>query len=262
MHTIWIDGDPPLTLATLDLPGTDPQATPRVFVHGLGSSSFAVYPPVVAHLALAGIRAVLVDLPGFGFSERPDDFSYTIEDLATTLGRAIDALGVPRIDLIGHSFGGSTGIVLASLRPDLVRRLVVAEPTLDPATRTLSMHIARQSEAGFVARGYRRMLHGIARQAARSDAGSAAFLATLRTASPVALHRAATSLLAPRDPSFRAQLNALAGRATFIAGARSALAPAPLIAAGIRVLTISDAGHTMMTDNPAAFAAAVARALA
>lgn len=261
MRPVHLDGSPPLTLAALDLPGANRDATPRVFVHGLGSSSFAVYPSVVAHPTLAGVRAVLVDLPGFGFSDRPDGFSYTIEDLAEALGRAIDALGLERIDLIGHSFGGSTSIVLASRRPDLVRRLIVAEPTLDPATRTLSMHIAHQSEAGFVARGYARMLHGVARQAARGDAGSAAFLATLRAASPVALHRSATSLLAPREPTFRAQLNALADRATFIAGAASAIDTAPLTAAGIPVLTIPAAGHTMMADNPAAFAEAVASAL-
>lgn len=262
MRPIQLGGDPALILACLDLPGRWGDATPRVFVHGLGSSSFAVFPAVTAHSSLAGVRSLLIDLPGFGFSDRPDAFSYAIEDLAETLGRTIDALGLAQIDLIGHSFGGSTGIVLASRRPALVRRLVVAEPTLAPETRTLSMHIARQSEAGFVARGYARMLHGIGRQAARGDFDSAAFLATLRIASPAALHRSATSLLAPRDPGFRAQLDALADRATFIAGERSGIDTGPLAAAGINVLTIPDAGHTMMRDNPAAFARAVAMALA
>jgi pimeloyl-ACP methyl ester carboxylesterase len=261
MRPIRLDGNPPLMLAALDLPGTGREATPKVYVHGLGSSSFADYPAVVAQPPLAGVHSLLVDLPGFGFSDRPEGFSYAIEDLAEVLGRAIDAAGFRQVDLIGHSFGGSTSIVLATRRPDLVRRLVVAEPTLDPATRTLSTHIARQSEVGFVARGYERMVHGIARQVARGDAGSAAFLATLRTASPLALHRSAISLLAPRAPSFRAQLEALADRATFIAGAASVIDPAPLENAGIRVLTLPDAGHTMMRDNPVAFAEAVASAL-
>lgn len=262
MRPILLDGEPPLTVAALDLPGSARDVTPRVFVHGLGSSSFADFPAVVTHPALNGVRSLLVDLPGFGFSDRPERFSYSIEDLAEALERAIDVVGFARVDLIGHSFGGSTSIVLATRRPALVRRLVVAEPTLDPATRTLSMHIARQSETGFVARGYARMVHGIARQAARGDAGSAAFLATLRTASPLALHRSATSLLTPRTPSFRAQLEALANRATFIAGAASGIDPVPLEAAGIRIFTIPNAGHTMMRENPAAFAEAVAAALA
>lgn len=63
------------TLRWLDLPG---EGLPLVFIHGLGCASSYDYPRVASDPALNGRRKILIDLPGFGYSDKPHDFSYNI----------------------------------------------------------------------------------------------------------------------------------------------------------------------------------------
>jgi pimeloyl-ACP methyl ester carboxylesterase len=76
-----------ISVALLDLPGTDSTATPRVFLHGLGSSA----------------RSVLIDLPGFGHSTAPEIWSFSLEDQATFVAGVVEETELPLIDVIGHS---------------------------------------------------------------------------------------------------------------------------------------------------------------
>ena len=113
-----------------DLPGKSPT---RVYLHGLAiSSSSASFTNVAMHPDLAGHRSLLVDFLGFGFSDRPPDFSYTHEDQAYAIAGLLDHLDLQDCAFVGHSMGGSVAISLAALRPELVSRLIVAEGNLDP----------------------------------------------------------------------------------------------------------------------------------
>jgi len=78
------------------------------------------------HPALAGRRSLIVDLPGHGHSDRPNDFGYRLDDHARAVAVVLDAEGLRDIELVGWSMGGSIAIVLAAGRPELVARLVVA----------------------------------------------------------------------------------------------------------------------------------------
>ena len=264
--------DPPAQVAILDLPATlDAGALPYVFLHGLGSSSIATFPEIAAHPALAASRSILIDLPGFGYSSaraqalggmaggRLDAWSFSVEDQAQVVVQVLAQLGISRVQLVGHSMGGSIAIALAATRPDLVARLVVAEPNLDPGRGNLSAHIARRSEREFVERGYGMLVRGMQQQASRGDTGAAIFLRTVLQASPVALHRAAVSLRAERTPTFRAQFLEAPMPRTFIAGEHSRNATASeLVPFDIEYVEIPGAGHVMMDDDPDAFARAVA----
>jgi pimeloyl-ACP methyl ester carboxylesterase len=245
-------------IACLDLAGTDPAAPPDLYLHGLGSSSIATFPAIATRPELRNHRAILLDLPGFGFSTAPGDWTFSIEDQTAIVIACIEHLHLSPVRLVGHSMGGSIAIALAHRRPDLVRTLIVAEPNLDPGSGTLSGHVTRQNEAAFVARGYDRLLLAMQRQAARGDQTAAIFAPTVKQASPLALHRAATSLRAARTPTFREMLlNAKMPRLV-IAGAASGIPVSDFAGTGIHFIEIANAGHTMMDDDPAAFAAAIA----
>lgn len=235
---------------------------PRVFVHGLGSSSIATFPEHAVQRPQQAPDAFLIDLPGFGSSRNaPAAWTYTIEDQADLVAVLLADLGIGPVTLIGHSMGGSIAIALARRHPERVRSLVAIEPNLDPGVGTLSAHIARQTERRFVDRGYGMLLRAIAQQAKRGERGSAVFLPTLHQVLPIALHRAATSLLADRTPTFREQLIAIAQTVptTFLYGTESPeIAGLPQLAAsGVAVVAIPDAGHVLMDDNPQAFVAAM-----
>ncbi|HEY3481749.1 MAG TPA: alpha/beta hydrolase, partial [Streptomyces sp.] len=79
----------------------------RVHVHGLGAASGAYVAHISGHPALAGRRTLFVDLPGFGISDRPADFGYSLEEHADALAAVLDAAGVGGAEVVGHSMGGA-----------------------------------------------------------------------------------------------------------------------------------------------------------
>ena len=110
-------------LATLHHPAATPtDAPPLVIAHGLYGSGRNW--GVIAR-RLADIRDVVaVDMRNHGASPWADSHSYP--DLADDLAQVIASLG-GRVDLLGHSMGGKTAMVLALTRPELVRKLIVAD---------------------------------------------------------------------------------------------------------------------------------------
>ncbi|MFE0100559.1 alpha/beta fold hydrolase [Streptomyces sp. NPDC059009] len=224
----------------------------RVYVHGLGATSAVYHAHIAARPELTGRRSLFVDLPGHGISDRPADFGYTLEDHADALAAALDTAGVRGAEIVGHSMGGSVAIVCAHRRPDLVARLVLAEANLDPnpAPTAGSSGIAAYGEEEFVAGGgHARVLEKV----------GPTWAATMRLADPCALHRSAVGLVAATRPTMRHMLMGLSVDRVYLQGARSGeLADRDgLVASGATVLTVPDAGHNIMFDNPGAFAAAV-----
>jgi len=97
---------------------------PVVLVHGLGGRS-EDWRNLAPYLAHAGFRVYMPDLPGFGGSDKPADFSYSIPDQAEIVTGFMDAQGLKRVDLGGWSMGGWIVQYLAASHPDRVARLVV-----------------------------------------------------------------------------------------------------------------------------------------
>lgn len=236
-----------------DIPG---HGAPLIMLHGLGCASSFDYPRLLAEPALAGRRALLVDLPGFGFSDKPADFSYDTHTQAQALCEWITRLGLAGFDLFGHSMGGSVAIELATLLPERVRRLVVAEPNLDSGGRSFSRALAAWDERDYVELGHADII-----AACRGD--NPAWAGSMAVASPLAAHRAATELVKGRPVSWRHQLLALPMPRCAIFGERSLPDPDTewLPQRGIAVRVVADAGHSMAWDNPAGLAAAIAAAL-
>lgn len=72
-------------------------------------------------------RVVVFEMPGFGASVE-NARSGSMQDLATTLDRAIGALGVERCTLLGTSFGGKVSLWLAVLFPERLDALILESP--------------------------------------------------------------------------------------------------------------------------------------
>lgn len=97
---------------------------PVVLVHGLGgrSEDWARLAPV---LARKGYRVYLPDLPGYGRSEQPANFSYSVPDEAAVVVGLMDALGLKQVDLGGWSMGGWIVQRIAGTHPERVKRLML-----------------------------------------------------------------------------------------------------------------------------------------
>lgn len=97
---------------------------PVVLVHGLGGRA-EDWEKLAPYLSKAGFRIYLPDLPGFGQSERPANFSYSVTDQARVVVGFMDAMGLKQVDLGGWSMGGWIVQIVAAKNPDRVSRLML-----------------------------------------------------------------------------------------------------------------------------------------
>jgi len=102
----------------------DPNAPVLLLLHGFPSSShqFRNLIPLLA----TRFHVIAPDLPGFGFTEVPEErrYRYTFDDLAVSLGAFVDALGLKRYAMYVFDYGAPTGLRLALAHPERVTGLV------------------------------------------------------------------------------------------------------------------------------------------
>ena len=237
-----------------ELPGAGPTL---VFLHGLGCASSFEYPAVMAQPALRGRRALLVDLLGAGYSDRPLDFGYTVEEHAAYLNEMLCALDLHDIVLFGHSLGGAVAICLARLLDDRLQSLILTESNLDPSPAgATSRKIGSQSSEAFLGHGYSSLL-------TRARRKNPLWGATLAHWLPEAAWRISRSAIRGGSPSWRQQLYDLGKPKSYLFGEHTLPSEdvEALRANGVRVEIIPDAGHSMALDNPAALADTIAKIL-
>jgi pimeloyl-ACP methyl ester carboxylesterase len=101
---------------------------PVVMLHGLGATKVS-FLPTVAALAPAH-RAIAIDLPGFGDSDKPIRARYHAPYFAAAVVALLDALELDRADLVGNSMGGRIALEVGLRAPDRVNRLGLLAPSL------------------------------------------------------------------------------------------------------------------------------------
>lgn len=99
---------------------------PVLFMHGSGPgvsvwANWRMAMPVIAKQA----RVTAPDMVGFGYTDRPAGIAYTMDTWVQQALDLLDALDLPRFDLVGNSFGGALSLALTIRAPERVRRLVL-----------------------------------------------------------------------------------------------------------------------------------------
>jgi lipase len=99
---------------------------PLLCLHGI--TSHGIRFRRLAQERFGDFRVLALDLRGHGHSdwEPPWDLDTHVGDVIETM----DSLGLGRIDIIGHSFGGRTALELAARHPERVSRLVLYDPVV------------------------------------------------------------------------------------------------------------------------------------
>jgi len=242
-----------------DLSGSEPAL---VLLHGLGSASSADFPSITHSSGLSQFRFILPDFFGFGYSDRPGDFDYSLQSHAETIYEIINHLNLPRINLFGHSMGGTIAVALAAAHPKLVDRLVLAEANLDPGKGQASRMIASQSEYDYITTGHRQFIESI-RHGIRDMPSLSSYVGALEIADPKAMYKSAVGLTRETLPTPRELFLSMKTPRAFIVGEYSLPDPDVdlLRSAGIKVLIVPKAGHSMMHDNPEGFALTLLQSL-
>jgi 2-hydroxymuconate-semialdehyde hydrolase len=113
------------------------RGAPVLFIHGSGPgvSAWANWRLVLPEVA-QDRRVIAPDMAGFGFTERPAGFAYHMDAWVQQALDVLDALDLPRVNLVGNSFGGALALALACRHPLRVQRLVLMGAVGVPFTIT------------------------------------------------------------------------------------------------------------------------------
>jgi 4,5:9,10-diseco-3-hydroxy-5,9,17-trioxoandrosta-1(10),2-diene-4-oate hydrolase len=101
-----------------------------LFVHGSGpgASGWSNFKGNYPFLAEHGYRTIVPDTMGYGYSTKPEEGAFSLDDVAAQYKALLDTLGVDRATVVGNSQGGAIAIAMALNYPDLVEKLVLMAP--------------------------------------------------------------------------------------------------------------------------------------
>jgi pimeloyl-ACP methyl ester carboxylesterase len=105
-----------------------------ILIHGFTSSVY-VWKAAAPLIADRGFRVLAIDMLGFGYSDKPAWFDYSIGSQARVIARFMDRLGVGRAAVIGSSYGGAVAATLALDYPERVERLVLVASVINDAPK-------------------------------------------------------------------------------------------------------------------------------
>jgi len=256
--------------------------TPLVLVHGFGNEAHVWddFAPVVA----PHYRTLAVDLRGHGDSDHDAERRYDYEHHVADLEAVTAALGVDRLVLVGHSFGGRTSTFFAARHPERMAGLVIVDvgPEHDPrGTTRIRMEVMGRGDGTFASPAeYERLLahnfpagspdalRRMARHELRlradgrferkADPGFMAGRAGASEADVEANERDTAKRLWEALARISCPTLVVRGAASDILSPEIADRMVDDVLAKGRLAVVPRAAHSVMTDNPAGFADAVA----
>lgn len=235
----------------------DDRHEPLVLLHG-GSGSWTHWIRNVEALAASGRRVVVPDLPGFGDSARPpggQDADSVVPALASALPSVI---GDVPVDVVGFSFGGLCGALMAASHEERVQRLVlVGAPGLGLRDKRLALRSWRDAPDEEAKLAAHRNNLGVL----MLKPGNVDDLAVALQAANVPrdrMHRrrlALTDILAETLPTIRCRIDAIYGEQDalyrdVLPGLREKLAAAPTLG---ELVLMPGAAHWLQYEAPGAF---------
>ncbi len=105
-----------------------------LLVHGNPTWSF-FFRELIGRLASAGMRCVAPDHIGMGLSDKPGDYPYRLAVHIANLEGLVAALGLRRVHLVVHDWGGAIGFGWAVRHPGSVGRIVILNTAAFPSPR-------------------------------------------------------------------------------------------------------------------------------
>ncbi|WP_118975256.1 alpha/beta fold hydrolase [Taibaiella koreensis] len=230
---------------------------PLILLHGLMTNGLCW--TGLARTLEQEYDVIMPDARGHGLSDVPD-YGYRYDDHANDIAGLIHTLKLQTPLLLGHSMGGMTAAVVASLKPNLLRGLVLADPSF------LSPGWQREVRDSDIATQHRVMLgksfeevlaDACSRHPGRSPENHELFSrARLQTS------MAAFDVLTPPNPDYSAIVSQIDIPCLLLFGDKGVVSVT--VAEALQSLCISleweqirDAGHSLHMDQPERFAMAV-----
>lgn len=97
-----------------------------IFLHGLFGSTFSWRENLEA-VADAGYRAIALDRPGAGLSDKRESLNYSHPTQADVVAALMDDMAIDEAVIVGHSAGGNVLAQFAARHPERARALVIVD---------------------------------------------------------------------------------------------------------------------------------------
>jgi pimeloyl-ACP methyl ester carboxylesterase len=125
-----------------------PADGPDVFMlHGLPSSMYT-WEKVAPILQKNGYHVWLMDMKGFGWSDKPKKSNYDIETFANEVNTFMEAKGLKNLYFVGNSFGGGVATLMAFMHPDKMSKLALVDAAGYPQKLPTVIKLGRIPGAG------------------------------------------------------------------------------------------------------------------
>ncbi len=100
-----------------------------------GNPTWSFYYRELVKLLAPNFRCVVPDHIGMGLSEKPENYRYTLAQRIEDVAALVAKLGLKRVHLVVHDWGGAIGFGFAARRPDLIGRIVILNTGAFPSKR-------------------------------------------------------------------------------------------------------------------------------
>lgn len=230
---------------------------PLILLHGLMTNGLCW--TGLARTLEKEYDVIMPDARGHGSSSVPN-YGYRYEDHANDIAGLINALELPSPFLLGHSMGGMTAAVVASRKSNLLRALILADPTF------LSPEVQREVRDSDVAdqhREIRRMpLEEVVAAARARHPNRSQETLELFARARLQTSMSAFDVLTPPNPDYKQLMSSMDIPTLLLFGDKGVVTPAVAEALQhlhprLQVEQIPGAGHSLHMDQPERFAAAV-----
>jgi haloalkane dehalogenase len=108
------------------------EGEPVLLLHGFPTSSH-LYRNILPELGKTH-RAIALDLPGYGLSDKPLDVAYDFDFYADVISSFLAALGIEETNLVVHDLGGPVGLYWAIQHPGRIPKLIILNTLVYPQT--------------------------------------------------------------------------------------------------------------------------------
>lgn len=230
---------------------------PLILLHGLMANGMCW--TGLAHILEKEYDVIMPDARGHGKSGVPD-YGYQYEDHSNDVASLINALRLSPPVLLGHSMGGMTAAMVASRKPNLLRGLILADPTF------LSLKVQREVRDSDVADKHRKILNMsfdevVAESRTRHPNRSQETLELFAHAR-LQTSLAAFDVLTPPNPDYKQLVRTIDVPSLLVYGDKGVVSS--IVAEelqrrnpGFQAEQIREAGHAHHLDQPERFAAIV-----
>jgi pimeloyl-ACP methyl ester carboxylesterase len=228
-----------------------------VFIHGLGACKDS-FRGGLGRETLGSFTLLAPDLVGFGESQKPADFSYSMKDHARILAGVVDHFGIETFHVVAHSMGGIVGIELCEMLPGRVRSFTNVEGNLTLEDCFFSRRVIEMSEEEFTREGFdlfKRMLELESEKAGSESLQG--YAAMLSKAGAAGVYKSSLSTVRESDSgNLVERFGRLPLYACHVYGEKNKghfPAEKLLEERGVPIFYVAESGHAPMDENPDEF---------